>query len=468
MRRFAAFALATAVLGCVALTASTRPVSAVQPCWSQAQVDTTNDNHGDLGGPDLRFAGLQLDCAQLTWKPSFAFNGSAPAANTTAPMFVDTDSNPATGCAGADLILDVQWGAGGSVQSILGRHAASCSVITTLGLRRIDTFPEGWIGSPTFDWQLDAQGDLMPNQGWYHVADGVPHEGSSLFTISPVSIHRFYKLIVSGDFNGDGVDDILFYVPYAKNSTQPLWSGQPGGEFTRGSLTVAGVWAHIVVGDFNGDGVDDLLFFAPYGAGSVQPLWLGQHGGGFVHTSIAIPVCYGFVAVGDFNGDGVDDLFCYDGAHHGTLSSLHANAQPDTQSFTFAGTYNTIAASDFDGDGRADILFRNSAHDVNYVWYGNANETFTSKAMALHTTAFNVVVGDFDGDGRADLILWRAGVGPDVLRLGAAARSFGSGPQVRIDYEYGWVVPGDYDANGKSDLLAVGDAWVLPTLWTAN
>jgi len=468
MRRFTAFVLAAVVIGGASLATPVRPVSAVQPCWSQAQVDTTNDNHGDLGGPDLLFAGLQLDCAQLTWRPSFAFAGSSlPAVNTTATIFVDTDSNTATGCTGADLILDLQFGAGGTVQSILGRHAASCSAITTLGRRRIDTFPEGWIGSPTFDWQLNAQGDLMPNQGWYHVADGVPHEGSPLFTISPVSIHRFYELIVSGDFNGDGVDDVLFHA-YPPQHTDPLWLGQLGGGFTRVSLNVPGLWARIVVGDFNGDGVDDLLFFAQYGAGSVQPLWLGQHGGGFVHTSVAVRVCNAFVAVGDFNGDGVDDLFCYDGAHHGTLSYLHANAQPDTRAFTFAGAYGTIAAGDFDGDGRADILFRSWAKDVNYVWYGNANETFTSKAMALHTAAANVVDGDFDGDGRSDLILWRAGVGPDVLRLGTAARAFGSGPQVRIDYSYWWVVPGDYDGNGKSDLLAVGNAWVLPTLWTAN
>jgi hypothetical protein len=121
-----------------------------------------------------------------------------------------------------------------------------------------------------------------------------------------------------GDFNGDGSEDLLLY--YNDNSNlrshirlsvgdgtfqDPIYWSHGGG---------FGGW-HRNIGDFNGDGMDDIILyyndnnnmrshvFLSNGNGTFQSNVTWSHGGGFGgwHRNI-----------GDFNGDGVDDFILYD------------------------------------------------------------------------------------------------------------------------------------------------------------
>ena len=91
------------------------------------------------------------------------------------------------------------------------------------------------------------------------------------------------------------------------------WLGQANGGFINDdahALTSVPLdWQVVGTGDFNGDGRDDILWRNYKGQLSD---WLGAAGGGFVNNDVnaltAAPTNWSVVSIGDYNGDGRDDI----------------------------------------------------------------------------------------------------------------------------------------------------------------
>ncbi len=163
--------------------------------------------------------------------------------------------------------------------------------------------------------------------------------------------------IAVGDFNGDGVADLAVansYVDTGKPGSVTILLGDGLGDFTPTAASPATGFLpySVAVGDFNGDGVADLV--TSNVASNTATVLLGKGDGTF--TEAAAPDAGSdplFVAVGDFNGDGLADFAV---ANNNTnsiavlLSQLTVTATATVSSISPVGSGTHLVDASFPGD----------------------------------------------------------------------------------------------------------------------
>ena len=93
-------------------------------------------------------------------------------------------------------------------------------------------------------------------------------------------IPTYWTVVGTGDFNGDNRDDIIWR---RDDGAFTEWLGQADGGFVSNDIhawqIISTNWRVITTGDYNGDNRDDVLWRRDDGA---VTNWLGQADGGFV------------------------------------------------------------------------------------------------------------------------------------------------------------------------------------------
>lgn len=180
-----------------------------------------------------------------------------------------------------------------------------------------------------------------------------------------VSMPSSWHVAGIGDFNGDGRDDILW-----RNDSGAIMNflGTANGGFTsngtNSSVNVDTSWHVAAVGDFNGDGLSDILFRNDAG---VMFDFIGKADGGFANNGdnsyVAVDSTTQLAGVGDFNGDGLTDLLWRNSG--GTIFDFLGTANGgftnngDHSAVTVGSAWHVASIGDFNGDGIDDILWRN-------------------------------------------------------------------------------------------------------------
>ncbi|MGK2949563.1 MAG: S8 family serine peptidase [Acidimicrobiales bacterium] len=245
-----------------------------------------------------------------------------------------------------------------------------------------------------------------------------------------------------GDYNGDGIDDVLLYQPGADPdfTMYGSWEG-----FYIAETPVNGAYEPFTV-DLNGDGYDDIIWYRP-GPGQ-DYIWYGEPTGFRSVPTSAVGYYEPFSL--DLNGDGYDDIIWYRPGH-GQDYIWYGKPDGYTSVPTRAsGVYRPFAL-DMNGDGFDDIVWYAPGAAVDYIWYGTTSG-HTSVPTRI-TGTYEAIPGDFNGDGYDDITWYRAGTVQDYVWSGSAT-GFSSRP-VTINGTYR-PVGGDFNGDLFDDILFYG------------
>ncbi len=305
--------------------------------------------------------------------------------------------------------------------------------------------------------------------------------GDGTFTAapnSPITVTFDPESLVVADFNGDGKADLAMENSYY-DGVVTILLGNGDGTFTQAPnspITVGGPFetpGAVAVGDFNGDGIPDLVATNSNNVISdpgTMTVLLGKGDGTFTPSGVS-PVTVGSgpisIVVGDFNGDGLPDLAMANFAGNNVTVLLGAGDgtfTPASDNPIAVGSFPTsIAIGDFKGSGILDLAVSNSNYTSGSVGsvtvlLGKGDGTFTpaaKKPLAVGDDPRSVVVGDFNGDSNVDLAVANNGDDTITILLGMGTGKFTAKNLVKVsDFPQAEAV-GDFNGDGVSDLAVV-------------
>jgi uncharacterized repeat protein (TIGR01451 family) len=303
----------------------------------------------------------------------------------------------------------------------------------------------------------DFNGDGIPDllvSGELQVLLG---KGDGTFQ-APIDSHVIGTTVAIADWNGDGKLDVI--VQYSNGGAAVVLLGNGDGTFQQ-PINTGFFGYYFVSGDFNGDGKADLAM-ARYGEGRVD-VALGKGDGTFL-PAVQYPVGNpgagtSQLAVADFNGDGKADIVAVN-VSTSNMVILLGNGDGSFQpavSNSAGGSFGAscVAVGDVNGDGRPDVAIGGGGQLV--IFIGNGNGTFQSAHTIRTAPGFNVTsaaIADFNGDGKADIVSAVSSSPSSITILaGLGDGTFGAVQSFEIDVGQIVLAVSDLNRDGKLDVV---------------
>ncbi|HEX8250818.1 MAG TPA: choice-of-anchor J domain-containing protein [Pyrinomonadaceae bacterium] len=274
---------------------------------------------------------------------------------------------------------------------------------------------------PPLDAPLDYNGDGKTDYTLVRHAVGSPGEKLNWFihdgtTATQTQWGQVEDQPVAGDFDGDGKDDISVYRAAQNSVFYTLRSSN--GTFAARPLGTLGDDPNII-GDYSGDGIDDYAVYRR-GASAGQPsFWYYRHnvlGAEEIFTAVQYGQSGDIPAPGDYDGDNRHD-FCVrrnNGNGQGVFYLRKSNGTAD-EAVLWGTTGDVIVSGDYDGDDRTDfgVVRRGEGDKILWSVLGRNNNNVIHFGQIWGLANFDFMVpGDYDGDGKTDLAVWRPNPDP--------------------------------------------------------
>lgn len=315
-----------------------------------------------------------------------------------------------------------------------------------------------------------------------YVNDPEPVEAGSMFFFERWSSQKSEssenQQWVTGDFDGDTRVDIarVYFLEDQVNIDSHLSTGRVFDlhqwvDEEEESFSNSQQWFS---GDFNGDGFDDIgKVFGDNNQARID-IHLST-GNGFQQASTWMERNGAFHSkqkwlIGDFNGDGRDDLACaFEDNGKASINVLLSNGSRFSKSrwTTQRGTFQDRQqwfAGDFNGDGRDDL---GKVFDINgqiaIGLHPSSGSSFGVKRWISNAGTYSQrhkwVVGEFNGDGHDDLIkIFEDQQQVSIEAYPSTGASFAREPwatrQGKFEDNQNWLA-GDYNMDGTDDLAVI-------------
>jgi hypothetical protein len=358
---------------------------------------------------------------------------------------------------------------GGGFSGTTGTSAAAPHVagawalaVQRLGTTDVDTILQYLV---TNGHPLGVAGLTKPRLDLNALAAGLPAASGGFRTVTTTSNGCTGCLGVSGDFDGDGRDDVFWH---EQGGTSRLWTALGDGGYREDLAIEIGPTRFVpVAGNFDGDPLTDLLWY-PADGGDAW-LWHSLGGGSFQPARLFATGPGWQPVAGDFDGNGVDDVFFYG---PGDQPSTLFRGQPGGEfsadaTWGIGGSYVPVAG-DFNGDRITDLFLLGPGPAADWLWLGDGSGQFAGYQSPAVDGDVVPAVGDFNGDGRTD-ILWVAPGGATSVLWRTIGEWEVESEELQLSGEgRDAAVTGDHDGDGRADIYWNGADGRPDRLWLAR
>ncbi|EJN11689.1 Matrixin [Bradyrhizobium sp. YR681] len=330
------------------------------------------------------------------------------------------------------------------------------------------------------DFNGDARSDMLLINNTAHTVYQWQMNGTQMsanLLVGTINGAAGWDYIGNADFNGDGRADMLFI----NSSTHGIAEWQMDGNNIVagpqiGIYNAAGGWAYTGTGDFNGDGKSDLLFLNATTKGVA--IW--QIDGAQITAAPQIGIAaagWAYTSTGDFNGDGKTDLLFSNASTHGLMiwqmngTQIADNSQIGT--VNAAAGWHFTTTGDFNGDGKTDLLFLNDTTHGVAIWQMDGNRITDAPQIGVVNAAGGwhfQDTGDFNGDGKTDLLFLNDTThGVAIWQMNGTQVTASSQIGI-INAAGGWHFDAvrDLSGDGKSDLVFENSSTQGVASWVMN